>query len=418
MIASAATADVPQARIHPARVFSYVLVCFGILIATNGFIVGGLTVFDSRMIAELGTGVAGIRLRDTVTVVTLGLTVPFAGWLLDRFPVRPVLAAGLIAMAIAFLAYGQVTALWQIYVLHVLLGFSQATAGVVACVYLVSGWTRTHRGMALGFLIAGSSFGNAIVPAFNTFLLGYQPWRQAVLGGAAIALLLLPLVFLVVREPCRSVATADPERAGRVDHRFVDTLVSRDFLVLGSIAAITVFCVLAVATNLALFAERGSSGGASGPMLLFALFGSAVAAQLLAGVATYRCDTSLVHRLAIAVMLAGAIVFAAAPPGFAIAAAALFGTGWGANSTMLQVRPTQLFGGPMLGRVLAALAVAETIGGGSGPVLSGWIAQRSGSFTTAFVAVAALLVLPLILSFFSGRKSSSGAAALAPASSA
>ena len=404
MIASAATADVPQARIHPARVFSYVLVCFGILIATNGFIVGGLTVFDSRMIAELGTGVAGIRLRDTVTVVTLGLTVPFVGWLLDRFPVRPVLAAGLIAMAIAFLAYGQVTALWQIYVLHVLLGFSQATAGVVACVYLVSGWTRTHRGMALGFLVAGSSFGNAIVPAFNTLLLQSLPWRQAILGGTAIALLLLPLLFLVVREPRRSHSTPDLIGAGpRLDDRMVDTLLSREFLVLGFIAATTVFSVLAVATNLALYAERSSSAGASGPVLLFALFGAAVAAQLLAGVATYRFDTALVHRWAMTVMLAGAIVFAVAPAGFAVPAAALFGTGWGANSTMLQVRPTQLFGGPMLGRVLAALAVAETIGGGSGPVLSGWIAQRSGDFTAAFAAVSGLLMLPLLLSFASRR---------------
>ena len=121
--------------------------------------------------ADLGKGVAAIRLRDTITVVTLGLTVPFAGWLLDRFSVRPVLAGGLVAMATAFLAYSLVTALWQIYAIHALLGLSQATAGVVACVYLLSGWTRTHRGMALGFLIAGSSFGNAIVPAFNTLLL-------------------------------------------------------------------------------------------------------------------------------------------------------------------------------------------------------------------------------------------------------
>ena len=158
---------------------------------------------------------------------------------------------------------------------------------------------------------------------------------------------------------------------------------------LGFIAAATVFSVLAVATNLALFAERDPTAGASGPMLLFALFGAAVAARLLAGVATYRFDTALMHRLAIAVMLAGAIVFAAAPAGFGIPVVALVGAGWGATGTMLRVRPTQLFGGPMLGRVPASLAVAETIGGGSGPVPSGWIAQRSGAFTAAFAAVSA-----------------------------
>ena len=404
MIASADPSDTAGDRIHPLRVFSIVLVCFAILIAANGFIVGGLTVFDSRMIADLGTGVAAIRLRDTITVITLGVTVPFVGWLLDRVTVRPVLAAGLVAMAVAFLAYGHVTALWQIYVIHVLLGLSQASAGVVACVYLVSGWTRTHRGMALGFMIAGSSFGNAIVPAFNTFLLQTWPWRQAILGGAAIALALLPLVLLLVKEPRRSLKTPDRVGAGPgPEGRMIDTLLSRNFLMLGFIAATTVFSVLAVATNLALFAERGFSASASGPMLLFALFGAAVATQLLAGVATYWFDTALIHRLAIAVMLAGAMVFAVAPVGLAVPAVAVFGAGWGANSTMLQVRPTQLFGGPMLGRVLAALAVAETIGGGSGPVLSGWIAQRSGTFTTAFAAVCGLLVLPLLASFFSGR---------------
>ena len=375
-----------------------VVLAGAILFATNGFILSGLTVFNSRILADLHITNSALRLRDTITVLTLGLTVPLVGYMIDHVDARPILIGGLLLMLLGFLGYHRIGALWHIYVLHILFGVSQATSGVVTCVYLVSVWTRAHRGFALGIVIAGSSLGNAVVPALNAAFLMHAPWRSAVLSGALVAGCLIPLVLIIVRKRPSAVAptahvAAQP--AATVDRESLrSALRSGSFLVLAATAATTVLCVLALATNLALF---GAGSPTSGPLLLFALFGTAVFAQITSGIAADRIRTATIHVLAVAVMLAGALLLALAPRSASLGAVTLFGLGWGANSSMLQIRPSLRFAGPTLGRVLSLLALTETLGGSAGPFVAGYISDRAGSFTPAFLAVAAILAIPAVL---------------------
>ena len=391
-----------------------VAVASAVLFATNGFILSGLTVFDSQMLRELGVGNAALRLRDTITVATLGLSVPVVGLLIDKIPVRPILIGGLSLMVVAFAAYNHVHSLWEIYALHVLLGLCQATSGVVSCVFLVSRSTDRHRGLALGIMIAGSSLGNALIPMLNTSLLVKLPWRSAVFSGSVVGCLLIPLVLLVVQEPPREHAANATNKSVMDNVAWSLILRMRDFRILAIIAAVTVFCVLAFATNISLFASSGRlAGGASGPLLLFALFGAAVVAQVAAGAATYRLSARSIHVLALLVMGIGAALFALAPPSLTLVAITLFGLGWGANSTMLQVRPSSIFAGPRLGRVLSLLALAETIGGGLGPVVAGYVRDQSGSFGPSFALVAGVMVLPIALALYPGPSSAAAARAAA-----
>lgn len=392
------------------RVWLIVAVACCILFATNGFILSGLTVFDSRMLLELGLSNTALRLRDTITVATLGISMPVIGYMIDRLPVRPVLVGGLLTMVFAFAAYTRVDALWQIYALHILLGICQATSGVLACVFLVSGSTGRHRGMALGILIAGSSAGNAVVPGLNSILLDHWPWRTAILSGAVAGCVLIPLVLTIVREPPRAAPTPSAARSG-TGGSLVPMLRSADFTALAITASGTVFCVMVLATNLSLYAvSPGVSRANLGPLLLLALFGAAVAAQVLAGAATYRLPAWFIHMVAVIVMGAGATVLAAAPANFALPAVALFGLGWGANSTMLQVRPTMLFNGPSLGLILSLLAATETMGGALGPVVAGYIRDRTGSFAPVFALVAGLMVFLALLTFLAASKKRTTAA--------
>ncbi len=386
------------------RVWLIVAVACCILFTTNGFILSGLTVFDSRMLIELGLSNTALRLRDTITIATLGITMPIIGYMIDRLPVRPILVGGLLTMVFAFAAYTRVDALWQIYALHILLGICQATSGVLACVFLVSGSTGQHRGMALGVLIAGSSAGNAVVPGLNSILLDHWPWRTAILSGAVAGCVLIPLVLTIVREPPRAASPLAAAHSG-AGSSFVPMLRSPDFTTLAITASGTVFCVMVLATNLSLYAvSPGVSRASLGPLLLLALFGAAVAAQVLAGAATYRLPAWLIHMVAVIVMGAGATVLAVAPANFALPAVALFGLGWGANSTMLQVRPTMLFNGPSLGLILSLLALTETMGGALGPVVAGYIRDRTGSFAPVFALVAGLMVVLALLTFLAAPR--------------
>ena len=89
------------------------------------------------------------------------------------------------------------------HVLHRCSGFSS-----------ISSRERTAAArLAASAKLAGSGtspvIGTTLSGLFNTLLLQSLPWRQAILGGTAIAFLLLPLLFLVVRELRRSHSMPD-----------------------------------------------------------------------------------------------------------------------------------------------------------------------------------------------------------------
>jgi MFS family permease len=365
---------------------------FVVMIINNGFIIAGLTTFDTAMLGDLDVSVTALKVRDTVTIFTLGVSVPLAGYLIDRFKVIPVIVAGLVMMAAGFVAYRSVQSPAQLYATHLLLGGSEAFCGVVSHVVLISRWTGRHRGLALGTLVAGSSLGNAIVPAFNAWLLVHMPWRDAILGGAVVSIAMIPLVLLIYREWPTGVRDAvrgeAPERGA-----FRAAYTSASFWLLSATAALTVFCVLGLSTNLALYVQRALNAPLStASFLLFLLFMGAVAAQFAAGFAADRIGAGKVHVMAVALMATGALMLGVLPGAVAALSVTLFGAGWGANSAMLQLRPATLFAGPAIGRTLAALAVVETVGGGLGPSLTGLLYDRSGSYHASFAMIGMLTV--------------------------
>jgi MFS family permease len=369
---------------------------FIVMIINNGFIIAGLTTFDSAMLRDLDVSVTALKIRDTVTIFTLGLSVPMAGYLIDRFRVVPVIVAGLTMMAAGFVAYRYVQSPIQLYATHLLLGASEAFCGVVSHVVLISRWTGKHRGLALGTLVAGSSLGNAIVPTFNAWLLLHMAWRDAILGGAIVSVAMIPLVLLIYREWPAGVRDA-ARAAAPVRGAFRSAYTSASFWLLSATAALTVFCVLGIATNLALFVQRALDAplsAASG--FLFLVFMSAVAAQFVAGFAADRIGAGRVHVAAVGLMATGALMLGILPATLAALSVALFGAGWGANSAMLQLRPSTLFAGPALGRTLAALAVVETIGGGMGPSLTGLLYDETASYKASFAMIGMLTVVAVL----------------------
>jgi len=74
------------------RVILIVLLARLGMTASSGLIVDGLTAFDHKILQALNVSIAELRLRETVTVFTLGLSVSFIGALVDRFSSRPVIS--------------------------------------------------------------------------------------------------------------------------------------------------------------------------------------------------------------------------------------------------------------------------------------------------------------------------------------
>ena len=378
------------------RLIAIVALSMIVMIVNNGFILAGLTAFDIHMLEELGVSVTALRARDSITLVTLGITVLAGGYILDRCPLRPVMVAGLLAMAAGFMAYSFVQNPLQIYVIHILLGVTQVACGTLCCVVLLSRWTDRFRGLAVGALVAGSSLGNAVVPKFNLWLLEQLAWRDALLTLSLVPLLLAPCVWLIVRERPRGRAIpVEPAVShGRVSYKSL--IETPNYLALAVVATLTVFCVVGLTTNLAIYvqAELNRPGELAGD-LLFTLFIGAIAAQLLGGFLADRFGVRKVHIPALALMAIGAFGLAMAPgAGLALWIVA-FGAGWGANSAMLQLIPTRFFPPHVVGQALGGIIFFETLGGAVGPIATGVIYDLTGSYGLAFNAIAVLALAAL-----------------------
>ncbi|MCB1596764.1 MAG: MFS transporter, partial [Gammaproteobacteria bacterium] len=74
-----------------------------------------------------------------------------------------------------------------------------------------------------------------------------------------------------------------------------------------------------------------------------------------------------------------------------------FGLGWGGLYTLLQLLAADYFGPRHLGKILGAITVLDTFGGGMGPAMIGAIFDRTGSYNQAFILVTGLVVAALLL---------------------
>ncbi|MFC1965208.1 MFS transporter, partial [Chloroflexota bacterium] len=79
--------------------------------------------------------------------------------------------------------------------------------------------------------------------------------------------------------------------------------------------------------------------------------------------------------------------------------AAIFGLGWGALAILRISVTIEMFGLGSLGVILGMAEFGATVGGASGPLLSGWIFDITNSYYSAFLLSAGVGVLGLIMSW-------------------
>lgn len=154
-----------------------------------------------------------------VSVISVAFA-PVLGYLLDRFPIRNVMAGGSVAVVIGFAALSQVQALWQFAVVAgVFLGLGMGCIGTTANTKLMVNWFNRRRGFALGVAIMGYSTAGAVMPTVALYMLNNLGWRGSYLLFAAVILVLvLPAILLLVKQSPRDIGLGmDGDPLGAAD---------------------------------------------------------------------------------------------------------------------------------------------------------------------------------------------------------
>jgi multidrug resistance protein len=116
---------------------------------------------------------------------------PFWGRLSDRYGRRPMILAGLLLSAVAYVIFGLAHALWLFFLSRLVQGIGSGTTGVVQA-YVSDSIEPADRAKALGWVTAATSAGVMIGPLIGSFAFHFG---RSAPGYVAAALCVINLVF-------------------------------------------------------------------------------------------------------------------------------------------------------------------------------------------------------------------------------
>ena len=190
-------ATLARGRLHYAWIV--VAVTFLTMLLTAGIrSVPGVLIIPLE--EEFGWTRATVSLAVSINLFLYGLCGPFAAAVMEKMGMRRMMAGALTILAIAIVMTTQITTSWQLNLLWgVIVGLGTgAMAGWIAAT-VSNRWFFARRGVVVGLLTASNATGQLVFLPLLASLVAANGWRLAVLLVAGVALLIIPLVAVFIR---------------------------------------------------------------------------------------------------------------------------------------------------------------------------------------------------------------------------
>jgi sugar phosphate permease len=379
---------------------------------------------------EFGWSRAAIGAGPSIAAVMVGLSMPVAGYLVDRIGAPRLLAAGVLLIGGGNLVISQIQAIWQFYILAAVLAVGMGVADLPICAVAVAHWFVKWRGRALGIMSAGAGASGLMV-VLAAFLIAPLGWRTGLLiVGSGQLIICLPIALTVRHRPeevgllpdgappAPAEAPPDPPPEAVADGggdsgagqskglSIRQALRTRSFWVLAAALILTWVGSLAVIIHVIPYLDE-SGGFTEEGAALIAMgipFGSLVGRLGFGWLADYLSKRWLLAA-AWALQGLGILIFAAVhSPWQAVVFLAAFAPGFGAAITVMPALLAEYFGLRTLGSIQGLLMAAGMLGGFTGPILAGGVYDVLDSYRPAFFVLALASFAAVVLIQMIGRR--------------
>ena len=388
----------------PPRVFYgwwIVLAAFLNLFFAVGIVFYGFPVFYPSLVDSLHfsrqQATTGMFLGFAAVAPLLGLLV---GALIDRLGPRFAILLGTGFVGASLVLMGSIHSLRQYYLLCFTEVIGYVLAGPIPNQVLIANWFRVMRGRAMGYAYLGLGFGGTVSPLLVHWLIETFGWRRAFeVIGALIAATLFPIGIWVTRSAPRDLglwpdgAPSNPPatEAANVPSRTArEAIGTANFwlLLLGSALVIGVIGTVISHFILFLKDEGYSSGWASRALSILLL--SSLAGRVIVGYVADRFTRKNVMALFYLILaLAVPLLFLHHQVRAVIGFAILFGFAMGADYMLIPLVAVDCFGLSALGKILALIIMADSLGQTFGPVMAGRIFDLRHSYDLAWLIITA-----------------------------
>jgi predicted MFS family arabinose efflux permease len=150
---------------------------------------------------DMGWSRTLIATAVSVGLLLFGFAGPLAGLLVDRLGPRAVMLAGLLLMVASMVASALMQSVWQMLLFWgAVSGLATGLVGAVMGTAVANRWFYARRGLVLGIFGAATSAGQLIFLPTIVKLTELIGWRGATYLLAGLAALMLPLIFLLMRD--------------------------------------------------------------------------------------------------------------------------------------------------------------------------------------------------------------------------
>jgi len=316
-----------------------------------------------------------------------------AGWIVDRFGPRRLMLSGIVMSGFAVIGLGVMTSLWQFYSFYLLMALGYLCGGPLPNQVLTSRWFSKSRGKAMGIAYLGIGIGGMLVPQIAKRLNMHMNWRSS--------LMILGLIMIAVSFPMAWFVKEDPQNGLKPAKKdepkipFKSILKKRSFYYLAIGSMCSIGAVSGLSQNLKLFFSidlKYSQGEAANIISL--VLGASIIGRLMMGWLADRYPKKNIMIL-IYILISGSILllYFASTPGVIYLFAFIFGIGLGGDYMIIPLMAAELFGVKVMGRVMGLILSVDGLGEAFGPILAGWLRDRSGSYTIGFTALILLSVV-------------------------
>jgi len=366
------------------------------------------------MASDLGLGYSRMGFIGTGNFFGYLFGVLLSGRLVRRFDYRAVISSGIFLVAATLILVGMANDFWMVLLAFFFTGIGSGLANVPV-MGLVSQWFgSTLRGRAAGFMVAGIGLGimitGLLIPAINNWAEQGQGWRVnwMVLGGLVFAIAVV--CSLLIRNRPEELGLQLVERSGtkRVAKHPIPSVAKsfptekRTLLHLGGIYFFFGFSVVIYVTFVitTLISEYGFSETVAGKFWiwlgLIGMFSGPIFGSL-SDLVGRRRTLALVY----AMQGIGLLLLALNPfPGSIYLSIGVFALcAWSVPSIMAAAIGDYL--GPLKAAAgFATLTLFFSVGQIVGPALAGILAERSNSFSQAYLLAGLFMGIGALSSLF------------------
>lgn len=387
----------------PYRRWAVLSGLFFVYMASNGVTLHTLPLLYPELMETFGWKESEVTLPATIFFLVGALTSPPAGWLLDRYSSRAIIAIGSLLLSLGLMAYSATQSLWQLVAVYALLGLALSLCGLVSNMVMLTSWFAAGRGRATGILLMASSLGGAVFPLLVGNGLEHLGWRHTVLyAGLGVGLLMLGSAWLLLRDGRRTAQlVASPHVENNPSVTLLSALVERRFYAIVFTTGSLWFIIIALTQHQSIFLARDVGLDRSLLPSVFSLFfGSSVAGKLAFGLLSdrfnlHRVMACAVLLLAVSLMLLSRMT--ATDRLFLYCYAMLAGVGFSGAFTCIQILVAAHYSGPHYGRILAVVVLIDTLFGALGTQTIAWVREWQGHYVSALIGMSLLAVVSALI---------------------